>query len=314
MRRWLQRGAAAGRLAGARSDLWPAGALATLAYLGWAPFLLVVAPPTPGGISQLGVRIYSSGAYPANLVALAAAALGVFLLLCLAVAAAEAWLIRSTLRAALPVARPQPAPMAPAAVGGLAIILLASLPAALALGGLALGLLAVAPTEFISPQPSSTLFARIAAGVLPLLIVLALAVLVGQALGGVALRLAAVAPMDVRAALVAAARALLRRPWPPLGVVSAGWLKDGLVLVVTFALLRVLWAPIGARLSGGSALDPATLSLLLGFVAIWLSLLLAAGALHVAVAAWWQLELGAAGAAPPRGAATHAVIGEGVRG
>jgi hypothetical protein len=32
--------------------------------------------------------------------------------------------------------------------------------------------------------------------------------------------------------------------------------------------------------------------LLLGFVAVWLGLLLAAGALHVAISAWWAMEVG----------------------
>jgi hypothetical protein len=35
--------------------------------------------------------------------------------------------------------------------------------------------------------------------------------------------------------------------------------------------------------------------LLLGFVAIWLALLLAAGALHVAVSAFWAMELARGG-------------------
>ena len=41
---------------------------------------------------------------------------------------------------------------------------------------------------------------------------------------------------------------------------------------------------------GGRLATPETLLLLLGFVAIWLGLLLAAGAVQVAVSAWWAIE------------------------
>ncbi len=75
-----------------------------------------------------------------------------------------------------------------------------------------------------------------------------------------------------------------------MGVVVAGLLLDVLVLVVTTALLSVLWLPIAGALDGGRLATPATLLLLLGFVAIWLGLLLAAGAVHVAVSAWWAIE------------------------
>ena len=43
MRAWLRRGAIAAQKAADRSDLWPAGALASLAFLGWVPLMLVVA-------------------------------------------------------------------------------------------------------------------------------------------------------------------------------------------------------------------------------------------------------------------------------
>ena len=63
-----------------------------------------------------------------------------------------------------------------------------------------------------------------------------------------------------------------------------------IVVVVTTALLSVLWMPIGDALATGRLATPETLLLLLGFVAIWLGLLLAAGAVHVAVSAWWAIE------------------------
>jgi hypothetical protein len=68
-------------------------------------------------------------------------------------------------------------------------------------------------------------------------------------------------------------------------------LVDAAVLALQIALLGVLWEPIGVGLRDGRLASPDTLLLLLGFVAIWLGLLLAAGALHAAASAWWTLEL-----------------------
>ena len=59
---WLRRALYAAQLAGDRADLWPAGALAWLAFLGWLPFMVVVARPDPNDLAFLGVSIYTSGA------------------------------------------------------------------------------------------------------------------------------------------------------------------------------------------------------------------------------------------------------------
>jgi hypothetical protein len=57
-------------------------------------------------------------------------------------------------------------------------------------------------------------------------------------------------------------------------------------------LLRVLWAPIADRLVV-AGIDAAVLLLLVGFVAIWLCLVLAGGALHAWGALSWTRILGA---------------------
>ncbi|HET6379760.1 MAG TPA: hypothetical protein VFH63_01830, partial [candidate division Zixibacteria bacterium] len=101
----MRRGIYAVQLAGDRADLWPAGALAWLAYLGWLPLLLVVADPDPADLQPLGVSLYSSSSFPANVVALAAAATGVVILMALVASAAELALQR----AAAVVGRPRPA-------------------------------------------------------------------------------------------------------------------------------------------------------------------------------------------------------------
>jgi hypothetical protein len=56
----------------------------------------------------------------------------------------------------------------------------------------------------------------------------------------------------------------------------------------------VLWAPIGVRLEG-EGIGLAAMLLLVGFVAIWLCLVLGGGALHAWGSAAWTRILGAAG-------------------
>jgi hypothetical protein len=87
---------------------------------------------------------------------------------------------------------------------------------------------------------------------------------------------------------------LVRRP-SGFAVALSGMLVDAVNVIFSVALLRVLWAPIATRLSDGRLASPDTVLLLLGFVAIWLALLLAAGALHVAVSAFWAMELARGG-------------------
>jgi hypothetical protein len=77
-----------------------------------------------------------------------------------------------------------------------------------------------------------------------------------------------------------------------VGVAAAGLVVDAITVAVNLALLQVLWQPIGIGLGDGLRSRPDTVLLLLGFVAVWLGLLLAAGALHVAVSAWWAMEVG----------------------
>lgn len=287
MRAWLRRGAAAARLAGDRSDLWPAGALAWLAYLGWLPLLAVLAEPDPNDLAFLGVSIYTSSAFPLNVVGLAVAAVAVFVLLCVVAAAAEVALLRNAA-----VGETDRTPIGPAVLTAFTLTLVATLPALGAAAAVLLGVIAVAPTEFQSPDIGTPVLLRLAGPLLPYLVVLALVLLLAQSFGGLAIRAAQAAPeRPVTAALASAAGSLRRRPWTSLGVAAGGMLLDALNLVFTFTLLRVLWAPIASALADGRLATPSTLLLLLGFVAIWLALLLVAGALHVAVSAWWAMEL-----------------------
>jgi hypothetical protein len=284
---WLQRGLAAAQVAGDRSDLWLAGSLGWLAYLGWLPLLLVLAQPDANDVAFLGVSLYTSSAFPLNALALGAAAVATFALLCLVAAAAEVVLLRN----AAP-GETSAAPLWRAVMSAFTVTLVSTLPAVGAGAVVLMGVIAVAPAEFQSPDIGTPVLLRVAGDLLPYLIVLALALLLGQAFGGLAIRSTQAAPeRPVTAALAAAGRSLVRRPLTGIGIAGGGMLLDAVNLLFTFALLRVLWAPIATALADGRLATPATLLLLLGFVAIWLALLLLAGALHVAVSAWWAAEL-----------------------
>jgi hypothetical protein len=73
-------------------------------------------------------------------------------------------------------------------------------------------------------------------------------------------------------------------------------------LAMSGILINVLWAPIGAGLVAGGAIDATGVLLLVGFVAIWLCLVLAGGALHAWGSATWSalLEPHAITSAPGR--------------
>jgi hypothetical protein len=285
---WLRRGMAATQLAGDRSDLWPAGSLAWLAYIGWVPLIVVLGRPDPNDLAFFGVSLYTSSTFPFNVAALALAAVALFALLCLVAATAEVTLLRN----AVVNERPKATPFGRAVLTAFTITILATLPAAAATAALLLGVIAVAPDEFQSPDIGTPVLLRLAAPLLPYLILVVLASLVGQAFGGMAIRRSHALPgAPVAPALASSARSLVRRPWLGLGVATGGMLVDAATLLFSFALLRVLWAPIAAALGDGRLASPSTLLLLLGFVTIWLALLLIAGALHVAVSAWWAMEL-----------------------
>ena len=291
---WLRRALYAAQLAGDRADLWPAGALAWLAFLGWLPFLLVVARPDPNDLAFIGVSIYTSGAFPLNAIGLAALAVAAFALLCLVSAGAQVALLRS---AAAPA--PDRPPFSRALLTGFAIVLVSALPAIAALAALLAGVASVAPDAFTSPDTSTPILVRLGAPLLPFIVVFVLVLLAGQAFGGTALRVAHEQPgRSAGSVLGTAARSMLKRPWGVVGLVAGGLVVDLLVLTLTTGLLGVLWMPIGQALDGGRLATPETLLLLLGFVAIWLGLLLAAGATHVAVSAWWAIERARRGRAP----------------
>jgi hypothetical protein len=273
-----------------RPDLWLAGALSAAPFLAWLPLVLTVAaPPRMSDLAFIGAGLLSSGWFPWNLLLLAGlAALGV-LLGCLLAALGEAGMLRAAGRGATDRSLTRETEVA------FSVLLAASLPAVAALAALATATAAVAPAEFGAPDIGGPLILRIAAHLVPLLVLLGALILIGQATGAAALR-RAVGPgaLPIGAALRAGLRDLVSHPLRRLGLALATTLADLLALGLALALLRVLWAPISVELAAGQLVSPQALLLLVGFVAIWLALVLAFGALHAWVSNLWSLELAGA--------------------
>lgn len=284
---WLVRAGLAARLAGNRADLWIPGAASALAYLAWLPLLVVVAgPPRTSDFAFVGAGLFSSSAYPWNVLLLAAAATLLVLAAFLIAALGEAALLRGL--------RQDEAGRSLTHDTGVifTVLLGAALPVAIAVAILVAATATIAPGEFGAPDLGAPLLVRILGSLAPFVVLLAATILFGQAVGAAAIR-RAVGPGSRRigAALRGGALDVLRHPTRRLGLALAATLAELLALSLTFALLRVLWEPLAEDLAAGWLLTPASLSLLVGFVAIWLALVLIAGALHAWVSAWWSAEL-----------------------
>ncbi|HEX6656107.1 MAG TPA: hypothetical protein VF153_07845 [Candidatus Limnocylindria bacterium] len=286
MRGWLGRGGAAVGIAADRADLWPAGTLAWLAFVGWLPLLLTVAPPDAEGIEAFGVSFYLSQWFPLNLVLLAAVAVMLFMLLCLVSAGAEVAIERS----ADPTAERPPAGRAIGAA--FTVMLLAAVPVVAASALVAMGVVTVAPAEYLSADLATPVLLRIALRLLPQLAIVLVVLLAMQALAGTALRISFARRGSAATAFGGALRTLHHQPLAVTGVAVVGLLLDAVNVALNLVLLRLLWAPIAVGLGDGLGRGPQTILLLVGFVAVWLGLLLTAGALHVAVSAWWAMEVG----------------------
>lgn len=63
--------------------------------------------------------------------------------------------------------------------------------------------------------------------------------------------------------------------------------------LLTAAILAQLWRPLANRLADVGPTEPSTAVLLLGFVWIWLVLVILAGVGQAWTAAWWNVELDA---------------------
>ena len=295
---WLGNAAAAARVASGHGELWLAGALGALPWLGWLPLVVTVgAFPRTSDLAFMGADLISSSLFPLNVILISIVAALAVLVACLIASLAEASLLR-----AQGLGTPDRS-MAHEVEVIFSVMLLGVLPAVAVGAALVSGVAAVAPAEFGAPDLGIPLAVRIALRLAPLLVAFTLLTLLGQSFAAVALR-RAIGPgaRPLGDAAKAALRELLHRPIRRIGLAVSALVTDLLALVLAVALLRVLWAPIGADL-GGDLVSPTALLLLVGFVAIWLAVILAFGALHVLFSTWWSLETGAL----PREAAAEAM-------
>jgi len=292
MRAWLQRAGLAARIAADHGELWLPGALAWVAFLGWLPFVLAVArAPDEGDLTVFGAGLVTSGDWPANAIRLGFALFVLALVANTLVAFGEAGLLRlldGRLREASGSA------LLVAARRLWLVQLVAALPAGVALLALVAAAAGAAVGELQSPDIGGSVWMRVAARVVPFALVLLLTLMGGQAFAAAAgRRLAGDRALHFRDGVAGALRDLAHRPVQGIGLAALGLAVQVIYLTLCLLLLRVLWAPIGAALAEGRAMTSAPLLLLVGFVAIWLCLVLAGGALRAFVAAWWSLELAA---------------------
>ena len=282
-RGWLHHAARAGQIVGDRADLWLAGALAWLAYGGVLIFLGAVVPfPSLADLAFFSADIAVSGSIlPAVL--LGAVLLASFIVLCVLHAVGASVVIgeldgrRGWFEAATEL---------------LAVHLVASVPVAAAGLLLSWRLAVVAPAEYQSPDIGGPLALRIAGGVLPELLVVLLVLLVMQVVtAGASWRVAGRHRIALAAALRGGAEDARHRPLRLTGIAVATLAAHLAYGAIAFLLLRLLYAPIGAALAEGQVRDVGLVTLLVGFVAIWLCLVMGGGALHAWASAWWAGEL-----------------------
>jgi hypothetical protein len=169
-----------------------------------------------------------------------------------------------------------------------AIRLACALPALIAFVALLAVLAVVAPREFTAPEPGGGPVLATAVRIAPAVAVLLVAVGLGAVVAAIAGRVGMARRLSTGHALRAVPRVAWRMGWASTtaAVVSIG--AQAVFLVLAILLLRVLWAPIAAQLGPGGEIDVAATLLLVGFVAIWLCIVLAGGALHAWSATTWS--------------------------
>jgi hypothetical protein len=275
MRRWLSASVQAASAVADRSSLWLPGALAWMVTVGWLALLLGVArPPTIAELTFLGAGIVTSGQWPWNGIAILAATVVLTATAIALASVAEAALLRGR--------RVPPTEVRRTFLVGVVCVV----PLGVAVAALVVALSFVAPGEFNAPEPGSgggPLFGTLVA-LGPILAVALLAAVIGGAIHAAATRSAGLGD-GAWSVLRAAPATLGRAGTAAIGQVLALLVARIAYLALTVILLRVLWAPIDDRLSG-EGFGLAVIGLLVGFVAIWLCLVLAGGALH----AWGALS------------------------
>jgi hypothetical protein len=273
---WLSGGLAAARLAADRADLLLPVALVSFAAAGWIVLLLTVSNlPDAAAAVGLGLQVMGSPWWPWNVVVLGVALVSGLATLLLVIAFGEVALLmglsdRATGR--------QP-PTVPRAMAILVMAATPVLAAVLAFSWLA----APSVVDAVSaPDMANPIGLRVLGATWPYVLGLAAVVVVAQAFGAAALRQPGHGPLFVG------------RRVPRLvaqAAVTTTAFVIGQLLIAGF--LAILWTPLQARLAAGGLAQPTTVILLLGFVWIWLVLVLMAGVVQAWTSAWWNEELGA---------------------
>jgi hypothetical protein len=278
VRGWLSGALAAARIASDRADLWLPGSLAPFAAAGWIVLLLTVTPlPAAAGAAGLGLQILASPWWPWNAVMLVVAVASGLATLLLVVAFGEVALLLGLADRGTS----GPLPTVPRATGLLA---LATLPV-LALAAVFAWLAAPAVVDVISlPDPSTSLPVRVLAVTWPYLLGLAAVIVVAQSFGAAALR-GRGRGLGPRAISRRVPRLL------PQAAVTAALFVIG--QVATALVLALLWQPLDDRLLEAGLAQPTTVVLLVGFVWIWLVLVILAGVVQAWTSAWWNATLDA---------------------
>jgi hypothetical protein len=282
MHRWQTASAQAASHVADRSSLWLPGALAWMVTFGWLALILGVAsPPSVAELTFFGAGAFTSGLWPWNGIAILIVGLLLVGLAVLLSSVAEAVLLHGRRTGAGDV-------RAIFAVGVVCVVPL--LLTAVAFGA---ALFVIAPGTFNDPDPAGGPLVRTVLALAPFVAAMVLAAMLGSAVHAAAIR--ARAETDGPwSALAAAPRSLGRAGTAAVVQTVAHFAARIGYLVVATVLLRVLWAPIEARLSE-EGFGVAVVLLLLGFVAIWLCLVLAGGALHAWGSVSWTRLLEARG-------------------
>lgn len=287
MRRWFSRARASADVVADAPTLWLPGALAWLLTVGWIPLLAATWRPSVSGLTYFGSGFFSSGAWPWNALAVSAGVVVVVAVAFVLAAAAEAALIGL-------IGRRRVSPTAVLRTLGVAIVTAA--PAVLLVLTAVLAAVIIAPSEFNAASDTDPLV-RTLLRLAPILAAAAVAATAGAALHAGAVRHVLGAGGSVLDGLGGGARRLRRAGWAALVQAVAVVVARVAYLLLAILLLVVLWAPIGERLRGG--IEPATALLLVGFVAVWMCLVLGGGALQAWGSVTWTRILDDRVAAPP---------------
>ncbi len=287
---WWRAAACAADAVASDPAAWLPGALAWLLTLGWVPLVLVVAvPPSVGDLTFFGAGIYTSGAWPWNAVI---AVLGATLV-------ATAVVVLTALSEATLAGTGRRSPTLGMVLRVSAIAVVTAAPAAVASVAAGIGFVVVALDEFTSPGAADPLL-RTTGRLVPFGAAVIVAWTIGATVHAAAIRAVVRDDHGVGQALSEAPRRLWRTGWPVIVGAVACLVVRIVFLTISLILLGVLWSSIAARLDAGG-IDAAVVALLVGFVAIWLCLVLAGGALHAWGSLTWTLVLDRAFAKLGRG-------------